>query len=228
MDTANFARVNPLPSPATSSSSSSELHLYIDSDTSSPSVPIGQTSSSLELFLQGHQPSTQAPAAPTTQTPQPPFPKKHVPSLADEVEQSGHSTPETVVPDWAYSGRIRGSQPRLQPLVYPPPVLPTPHTQYQLVSSRRCGPTIPPIRPQQPFTQPSYNRPTFTDSYPCTDPSSRRRPRAKKHEINPSFFTYTGFKFTCAICCHDFFTRPTALLFSWKGKPLCADTRHST
>ena len=108
VDTANFARVNPVPSPATTSSSSSgELHLSFDSDTSSPSVPIGQTSSSQELLLQGHQPPPQAPTAPTTQTPQPTFPQTHVPSLADEVEQSGHSTPETVVSNWAYSGRIR-------------------------------------------------------------------------------------------------------------------------
>ena len=52
VDTANYARVNPLPSPATSSSSSGELHLYIDSDTSSPSVPTGSQSSSQEV-LQG-------------------------------------------------------------------------------------------------------------------------------------------------------------------------------
>ena len=46
VDTANFASVNPMPSPATSSWSSGELHLYIDSDTSSPSIATGPTSSS--------------------------------------------------------------------------------------------------------------------------------------------------------------------------------------
>ena len=30
-----------------------------------------------------------------------------------------------------------------------------------------------------------YYRPTSTDSYPCTDPSLRRRPRATAHEIYP-------------------------------------------
>ena len=61
VDTANIARVNPLPSPATSSSSSGELHLYINSETSSPSVPVGPQSSSQELLLQE-----------TSQVPQPP------------------------------------------------------------------------------------------------------------------------------------------------------------
>ena len=49
VDTANYARVSPLPSPATFSSSSGGHHLYIDSDTSSPSVPVGPPSSSQEL-----------------------------------------------------------------------------------------------------------------------------------------------------------------------------------
>ena len=53
VDTENFASVNPLPSPATSSWSSGELHLYINSDTSSPSIATGPTSSSQELLLQG-------------------------------------------------------------------------------------------------------------------------------------------------------------------------------
>ena len=102
------------------------------------------------------------------------------------MEQSGQSTPETVVPNWAYSGRIRRSRPRSQPLVYPPPVMPTPHTQRPPLPSPRYGPTIPPLRPQQPFPQPpTYDRPTSTDNYPCTDPSPRRRPRATAHEIYP-------------------------------------------
>ena len=60
VDTANYARMNSLPSPATSSASSGELHLYIDSDTSSPSIVVGPPSSSQELLLQGN-----------TQVPQP-------------------------------------------------------------------------------------------------------------------------------------------------------------
>ena len=123
VDTVNYARVNPLPSPASSSPSSSEPHLYIDSDTSSPSVPTGPQSLSQELIQstsQVPQPpslfSTAYTAAPTTQ---PPIQPTNTTSWADEVataEQSGQSTPETVVPNWAYSGRIRGARPRSQPL----------------------------------------------------------------------------------------------------------------
>ena len=154
MDTANYARVNPLPLPATSSWSSGELHLYVDSDTSPPTVPTGQHTSSLEP-----QPpsliSTAHTAVPSTQ---PTIPTTHIPSWADEVataEQSGHSTPETVIPNWAYSGRIRGPRPRSQPLVYPPPVMPTPHTQLPPVTSPRYGPALPPLRTQQSFPQQS-------------------------------------------------------------------------
>ena len=81
VDTANYARVNPLPSPATSSSSSGELHLHIDSDTISPSVPAGLQSSSQELPLQR---TSQVPQQPllfsTTHTQQYPH-QNHKPSL---------------------------------------------------------------------------------------------------------------------------------------------------
>ena len=126
VDTANYVRVKPLPSPATSFSSSGELHLYIDSDTSSTSVPVGPQSSSQELLLQGDNKVPQQPqlcstahtAVSTSQTPPQPT---IIPSLAYEVAtavKSGRSTPETVVPNWAYSGRILGSRPRSQPLVF--------------------------------------------------------------------------------------------------------------
>ena len=62
---------------------------------------------------------------------QPPQPS-NISTWADEVaiaEQSGRSTAERVEPNWAYSGRIRGSRPRSQPLVDPPQVMPTPSTQ---------------------------------------------------------------------------------------------------
>ena len=191
VDTANYARVNPLPSPANFSSSSGELHLYIDSDTSSTSVPTGLQSSSQEP-LQGTSQVPQPPPLFSTAhtavfTAQPPIPPTNIPSCNDEVataEQSGHSTPETVVPNRAYSGRIRGARPRSQPLVYPPPVMPTPHKQRPPVPSPRYGPALPPLRPKQSFTQPPpYYRPTSTDNYPCTDPSPRRRPRATAHQI---------------------------------------------
>ena len=123
-------------------------------------------------------------------TSQRPIQPTSIPSWADEVataKQSGHSTPETVVPNWANSGRIRGARPRSQPLVYPPPVMPTPHTQRPRVPSPRYCPAIPPLRPHQSFPQPPpYDRPTSTDNYPCTDPSPRRRPRATAHEIYPA------------------------------------------
>ena len=63
-------------------------------------------------------------------------------------------------PIWGCSGRLRGSRPRSQALVYPPPVMPTPHTQHTPVPSPRYGPALPPLRPQQPFHQPT----------PTTDP----------------------------------------------------------
>ena len=144
VDTANYTWVNPLPSPATSSSSSGELHLYIDSDTSSPSVPTGLQSSSQELPLHGTsqvpQPSLFSTAHTAVPTAQPPIQPTDIPSWADEVataEHSGHSTPETDVPNWAYSDRLRGARPRSQPLVYPSPVMPTPHTQCPPVPSPR-------------------------------------------------------------------------------------------
>ena len=111
MDTANYARVNPLPSPATSFSSSGELHLYIESDTSSSSVPVGPPSSSQELLLQGDQsvPQSlyliQSTTKPPSSVPQPPTQTLRSFSWADEVgaaEHPAHSTPETIVPNWAY------------------------------------------------------------------------------------------------------------------------------
>ena len=125
VDTANYARMNPLPSTATSSSSSGKFHLYIDSDVSSPSVPTGLQNSSQELLLQGTSQVPQPPqlfstAHTAVSTSQPPIQPTNIPSWSDEVakaEQSGHPTSETVVTNWAYSGRIRGARPQSQPLV---------------------------------------------------------------------------------------------------------------
>ena len=129
VDTGNYARVNPLPSTATSSSSSGELHLFIGSDTSSPSIAVGPTSSSQELLLQGNiqvrQPPSLFTAHTAVSTSQPPPQPTSIPSWADEVptaEQTNRSTPETVVLNWAYSGRNRG------PLINPTPVMLTPYT----------------------------------------------------------------------------------------------------
>ena len=116
--TANSAQVKPLASPATSSSNSGELHLKIDSDTGSPSIPVGLPSSAEEPLLQGSSQTSHLPpviahtAIPATQ--HPPH-STSISSWADEVEQSGTSTPETLIPNWAFSGRVRG--PRSQPLV---------------------------------------------------------------------------------------------------------------
>ena len=81
VDTANYARVNPLPSPVTSSSSSGEHHLYIESDTSSPS--------SQELLLKGDQSVSEPPPTfGTTHTlthkSQPPLQTTSISSWADE------------------------------------------------------------------------------------------------------------------------------------------------
>ena len=194
VDTVNYARVNPLPSPATSSSSSGELHLYIESDVGSPSVPTGLQSSSQELLLQGTSQVSQPPSLFSTahtavSTSKPPIQPTSIPSWADEVataEQSGNSTAETVVPNWAYSGRLCGARPRSQQLVYTPPVMPTPHTQRPPVPSPRYGTALPPLRPQQSFPRPTpYYQPTSTDYYPCTDPSTKKLPRPTTHEIYP-------------------------------------------
>ena len=161
VDTANYARVNPLPSPATSSSSSSQSTCRL-SDTSSPSVPVGTHSLSHEPLLQG---SSQVPQPPSSfsithtaiSTAQPPpqqTQQTSISSWADDVEQSGTSTPETVNPNWAFSDRVRRPRPRSQPLVYPPPIMSTPHPQRPPVISPRYGPTIPPLRLQQSFLQP--------------------------------------------------------------------------
>ena len=190
--TLNYARVNPLPSPATSCSSSRELHLYIESDTSSPSVPVGPPSSSQELLLQGDQRVQQPPPIfatttniPTSTSQLPPQPTT-ISSWAAIAEQSVRSTPETVVRNWAYSGRIRGPRPRFQPMVYPPPVTPTPFSQQPRKPSPRYDPTIPPLRPQLSFPQPTpYDVPTSTDNYPCADPSRWRRTGITAHETCP-------------------------------------------
>ena len=167
VDTANYARVTPLPSAATSSSSSGELHLCIDSDASSLSVLIGLHSSSQEPLPQGNSQAPPPPsslvahtATPTTQHP----PHSTNICWADEVEKSGTSTPETVIPNWVFSGRVRGPQPSSEPLVYPPPVMPTPQTHRPPVSSPRYGPTIPPLRSRQTLP----NRPPMTDPHPRT------------------------------------------------------------
>ena len=62
--------------------------------------------------------------------------------------------------------------------------MPTPRIKRPPVPSTRYGPTIPPLRPLQPFPQSTtYDRPMSTDNYPCTDPSPRRRPRVSAYEI---------------------------------------------
>ena len=107
VDTLNYARVNPLPLPATSSSSLEELHLHFESDTISPS-------SSQELLLQGDQqphPTIEKTTNELTFTSQLQPQLTTISSWADEfaiAEQSGGSTPETVLPNWAYSGRVCG------------------------------------------------------------------------------------------------------------------------
>ena len=64
--------------------------------------------------------------------------------------------------------------------------MPTPSTQHPRAPSSRYGLTIPPLWPQPFFQQPSpYDRPMSTDNYPCTDSSSRRRPRSTANEIYP-------------------------------------------
>ena len=77
------------------------------SDVSSPSVPIGLQSTSQELLLQGTSQVQQAPplfstAHTAVSTSQPPIQPTCIPSWDDEVataEQSGHFTPETVIPN---------------------------------------------------------------------------------------------------------------------------------
>ena len=155
------------------------------------SVHVGPRSSSQEPLLQGDsQVSQPAPlfsiAHTAISTPQYPPQQTSIPSWADEVEQSGTSTTEIVVTNWACSSRVRGARLRSEPLVYPPQFLPTPRPQHPPVSSLRYGPSIPPLRPQKFFPQPpTYDRLTWTDNYPCTHPSPRRRPRATTHEIFP-------------------------------------------
>ena len=81
VDTGNYARVNPLSSTATYSSSSGELHVYIDSDTSSPSIAIGQASSSRELgYVQISQPYSLASTLHTVSVSHPPPKQTSFPS----------------------------------------------------------------------------------------------------------------------------------------------------
>ena len=99
------------------------------------------------------------------------------------AEQSGASTPALVVPNSSYSDRPRCPNPRSRPLVYPPPVMPTPVSQPLRIHQSSIG-VHEFLPPQPPFPQPpSYFRPTSNNNYPCTDPSEMRRPRAMAHEI---------------------------------------------
>ena len=101
----------------------------------SPSFNPGPTSSSQELLLQGNQSPVQISSiAPTNTVTVPYSSQSHLPSRADQVEQPGDSTPDTVVLNWAASGRFRGPQQRSQPLVYPPPVFR--HASSTLVNNR--------------------------------------------------------------------------------------------
>ena len=193
VDTAIYVRVNPLPSTATSSPYSGDLNLYIESNRSSPSVSVGPPSSSQQLSLQGDQPLRQPSHLfhPTTQPPSslPPPQTTHSSSWADEVaaaEQSGHSAPETVFPNWAYSGRISGTRPWSQLLVHLPPVMPPPLNQSLCIPSHTYESTIPPRQPEPDFPQPPpYDRPTSTDNLPFTNPSPKRRSRVPVHENYP-------------------------------------------
>ena len=81
-------------------------HPYIESDKSPSSVPVGPSSSSKELLLQGDQPVPHPPhffqskiQSPSS-VPQPPIQPPHSSSWVDvaAAEQSDHSTPEIVVP----------------------------------------------------------------------------------------------------------------------------------
>ena len=228
VDTTMSARVNPLPSPATSSSSSGELRLYIDSDGNSPSLNRGPTSSSQELLLQGDQPPAPISSiAPPNIVTVPHSSQSHLPSWANEVEQSGDSTPDTVVPNWAASGRIRGPQPRSQPLVYPPPVFstpspPTPSTRiFTTVRARHtssyaatvvCTTTVRPTYLQEklpvhgPITKETTSCHTTRD-LPC--PLSIKSTWPITGEIRP-----------------ELFARLRAITLPGTGKSNCADTRH--
>ena len=185
VDLATHIRLISLPSPATCSSSSGEFHLHIGSYKKSPTTPTATLSSSQEFLLHGRQPVPQ-PTPPFTlaqQQPQSvPHPQTEPPhslSWADEVaaEQSGHSKPETVVPNGAYPDRIRAPPSFTNTQQYPP-LMPTPVSQPTSIHQPRYGvPRIPPPQPQPPFPQPRpYDCPTSTDRYLCTDPSPGRRP----------------------------------------------------
>ena len=230
VDTINHRRMNPLPSTAISSSSSGELYLYIESDTSSHSIPAGPPSSSQELLLQGDQLVPQPPPIFATathtsiSTSQPPPQSTSISSWTDEVaiaEQSGCSTPETFVQNWAHSGRIHGPRPRSQPLVYQPPVIPQPFSKRPRVPSPQYRPAIPPLRPQTSFP----DRPTSTVNDPCTDPSLRRRPRITAREISAvcSSLIQGSKSPTRHAAKHP--KRPTALILKMKSKPLFSHTR---
>ena len=201
LNTTNYARVNPLPSPATSSS----IFFNTESSSSTP-TRLPQSDTPPPIF----KPISTATSAALTHS-QP----STTPSWADEVakaEKSSRSTPETVVPNWAYSGRICGSRPQSQPLVYPPPFMPTPHTQRPPISSSRYGPAIPPLRPQPSFPPPPiYDRPITIHAltlHPGDVTSYSTR------YLSSSFLSHTG----STVACASHFKPPkrfTALILSW-------------
>ena len=195
VDTANYARVNPLPSPATSSSSSGERHLYIDSDTSSPSVPARPQSSSQEHksyfkeTVRGHS-HTHYFQLRTQQSPQ----YNHQFSLR---------TFHLGLMNWPQRNNlVTLHQRRLSPightLVDPWSTTTITATGLPTASDANIAYTMPDgtltaIRPGFTTSEAAkifssatpYDRLMTTDNYPCTDPSPRRRPRATAHEIYP-------------------------------------------
>ena len=129
--------------------------MFIGSSINSQTLKSGTHRSSHELLLQVQLPSTQPPQQLTQQQLQ--F-SKYRSSWADEIaaEWSNCSTLETVVPNWAYTGRVSGRRPRSQPLVYPPQHMPTQASQPSTTECQYWD-TEPPQCLLQGYNNPSDN-----------------------------------------------------------------------
>ena len=206
MDTANYARVNPLPSPAT---------------------PISKVTGVHPRFLLGHQAHHKICSFRETtrchshlryleQPPTQRFPHhNHNPSL----RLSPLGLMKSLQPSSQNVQHLKRSFKTVHTLEgfvhTPPPVMLTTSAQRPHVPLPRYRPTILPLRPQPSFPQrPPYGRPTSRDNYPCTalHPEDAQEPQRMKSILCAHLLSRHYNRLLDTLQAP---TRLTALILSW-------------
>ena len=142
--------------------------------------------------------------------PQPPPELPHSSSWADALaaEKLGRSTPETVVHNWACSGRIRGNHTHSRPLTYPPPVKPILVLQSMGYHQSRYGiPTIPPTQSQPCLPQPRpYDWPNSSENYLAGPFTKKKAQSNDAQDLSGTFVVCSDLEVACSI-----YGNPTSL-----------------